>query len=219
MIWKTKDRTIDEIRNAVKMNMNAFLDHLLSLKTKPSDHMVMYLNKASSFDRRFNHEDKILCLIDINEIRKDIYSSSYAFELAKLETTLGYLVSDNKLTQNYITDLLTQYLNEISFFGTDPEKRQKTIDEIRADLDEAMKEIEEGKTISAEELFNDLSKEFEFRIDEEDKYQDMLKKEILETEFRYSRYCHWRERSRILSDMGDPAPTYDEAEKRYRNQK
>ena len=199
--------------------MNAFLDHLLSLKTKPSDHMVMYLNKASSFYRRFNHEDKILCLIDINEIRKDIYSSSYAFELAELETTLGYLVSDNKLTQDYITDLLTQYLNEISFFGTDPEKRRKTIDEIRADLDESMKEIEEGKILSAEELLNDLSQKLESKIDEEDKYLYMLNKEILETEFRYSRYCHWRERSRILSDMGEPVPTYDEAEKIYRNQK
>lgn len=211
-----KEKTIDEIQNAVKVNMNAFIDHLPSLKTKPSDHMVMYMNKASSFDRRFNHEDKTLFLIDINEIRKDLYASSYAFEMSPWEKTLGYLVADNKLTQDYKTDLLTQYLHEISFFGTVPEKRQITIDEIHADLDQSMKEIEEGKTIPAEKVFNDLAEEFGFPLDEEDDFQDELKKEIFEAEFRYSRYCHWRERSRILTSLGYPVPTFEEAEKMYR---
>ena len=215
LLLEYKDKTIDEIQNAIKMHMNAFIDHLLTLKTKPSDHMVLYMNEATSFDRRFNHEDKELCLIDINEIRKDIYASSYGFELSDWEKTLGYLVADNKLTQDYMTHLLTQYLNEISFFGTDPKKRQKNIDEIHADLDQALKEIERGETIPAEEVSKNLADEYGFPIDEEDDFQDLLKKGIFEAEFKYVRYCHWRERSRILSSMGCPVPTYDEAEKMY----
>ena len=96
------------------------------------------------------------------------------------------------------------------------EKCMKTIDEICSNLDQSLKRIKEEKMITTEELFNDLCEEFEFPIDEEDKYQDMLKNEIHEAEFIYSRYCQWRERSRILLSMGYPVPTYEEVEKQYR---
>lgn len=43
LLLEYKEKTIDEIQNAVRMKMNAFIDHLLSLKTNPSDHMVVYL--------------------------------------------------------------------------------------------------------------------------------------------------------------------------------
>lgn len=125
LLLELKDRTIENIQEACRSYMNAFIEYLLSLEAAPSDHMVLYMCEASSFDRAYNHEDKTLNLIDINEIRQDIYASSYGFEFSDWSEALGYLVADNKLTKDYLYVLLAQFLNEISFFGTDPEEHRK----------------------------------------------------------------------------------------------
>jgi len=33
---------------------------------------------------------------------------------------------------------------------------------------------------------------------------------------RYSRYCNWRECSRILKSLGDTAPSFEEAEEKQK---
>ncbi len=103
-------RTITEIQEACRNHMNAFVEYLLSLVAAPSDHMVLYMCEASSFDRAYNHEDKTVTLININEIRKDSNASSYGFEFSDWSEALGFLVADNKLTQDYLYDLLAQFL-------------------------------------------------------------------------------------------------------------
>ena len=118
MLLECKDMTVEQIQDACRKQTNDLIQHLLSIEAVPSDHMVLYLMNASSFDRGFGQADKCLCLIDLNEVRQDIYASSYAFDLTDWKETLGYLVAENKLTQDYMIDLLSQYLNELSFFGT-----------------------------------------------------------------------------------------------------
>lgn len=209
------DKTIEQLQDACKANINRLIDHLLSLDAEPSDHKVLYMVDSSSFDRKFNNEYHSLNLINLKEVRKDIYASSYGFDLIDWRETLGYLVADNKMTQDYMTDLLTQYLYEITFFGTDPEDHQKSIDEIWADLEQSKKDIEEGgQTVPADEVFEELRKENGWPEDEKDEIQDQLHSEIMDAELKYSRYCDWRERSRILKSLGEPAPTFEEAEEK-----
>ena len=208
LLLEYPDRTIAEIQNASKKRMNDLIEHLLSLEAIPTDHKVLYLPPASSFDRRFNHEDRTLCLIDLNEICRDIYASGYSIEFSDWEETLGYLVADNKLTQDYIDELLIQYLHEISFFGADPELRKEKVKEVYADIDRGMKEIDEGRTIPAEKVFEDLRREHNLPIDEKDEKMDELQSKITEAELIYSRYCNWRERSRILESLGETVPPF-----------
>ena len=94
--------------------------------------------------------------------------------------------------------LLTQYLEEITFFGMDPEQHQESVKEVYSDLDQAMKDIEEGHTVPAEEVFEELRKKHSMPIDEKDEKQKELYFGIIDAEIKYSRYCDWRERSRIL---------------------
>lgn len=88
-LLECKDMTIGEIQNACKKQMNEFIDHLLSLKVVPTDHMLLYMVPVSTIDRHFNHEFRSVCLIDLNEIRKDIYAASYAFELTEWDKNIG----------------------------------------------------------------------------------------------------------------------------------
>ncbi len=217
LLLECRDMTIEQIQDACKKHMNDFIEHLLTLDAEPSDHMVLYMVDASSFDRSFNNEFRSLNLIDLNEVRKNIYSSSYAFDLTEWRKTLGYLVAENKLTQDYMIDLLTQYLHEISFFGSDPEGHRERVEEVCADLERSVKEIEEGgHTVPAEEVFEELRKKHDLPIDEKDEFQDRLHSEIMGAEIKYSRYCNWRERSRILKSLGETAPSFEEAEEKRR---
>ena len=165
LLLELKDRTVEQIQEACRNHMNAFIDYLLAQQAVSSDHMVLYMCEASAIDRAFNHEDKSLNLIDLNEIRKDIYASSYAFEFTDWSEALGYLVADNKLTQDYLYDLLSQFLNELSFFGIDPEEHQENMKKAHAELDQAMEEVKAGHTIPAEQVFQELAEEHGFPID------------------------------------------------------
>jgi hypothetical protein len=217
LLLECRDMTIDQIQDACKKRMNSLIEHLLTLDAEPSDHMVLYMVDASSFDRSFNNEYRSLNLIDLNEIRKDIYSSSYAFDLSDWKETLGYLVAGNKLTQDYMIDLLTQYLNEISFFGMDPEQHQDKVEEVVSGLEKAVEEVKEGgHTVPAEKVLDELREKHGLPTDEKDEFQKKLRFEILDAEMKYSRYCNWRERSRILKSLGDTAPSFEEAEEKQK---
>ena len=214
LLQELKDKTIGQIQEACRNHMNAFIDHLLSLRVTLSDHMVLYMCEASSYDKVYNRKDKTLNLIDLNEIRQDIYASSYAFEFTDWSEALGYLVADNKLTQDYLYDLLSQFLNDISFFGADPEEHRENVKKVHAELDQAMEEIKTGHTIPAEQVFQELAEEHGFPVDEKDESMEGLRSEVLAAQYKYRRYCHWRERSRILESIGIAAASFEESEMR-----
>ena len=65
-----------------------------------------------------------------------------------------------------------------------------------------MAEVKAGHTIPAEQVFQELAEEHGFPVDEKDEYMEGLKSEIRAAQYKYSRYCHWRERSRILESIG-----------------
>lgn len=81
LLLEYQDKTILEIQNAVKSQMNDLIEHLLSLESIPTDCKVLYMAKVSSTDSNFNSGNLSLCLIDLNKIRKDIYVPGYSFEL------------------------------------------------------------------------------------------------------------------------------------------
>lgn len=210
LLLECKDKTISEIRNAIKKRMNGLIEYLLSLEVIPSDHDVLYMVEATSYDKEYNHEHRSLTLVNLNEIRKDIYADSYAFEFSDWAETLGYLVADNKLTQDYMTELLTQYLRELSFFGIDPEARKERVKEVYEDLEQSMKEIEESRTAPMGKSLEMLKRELGLPINEIDPKQDELRSKAIKAANRYNRYCNWKERSRILESLGEKPPLFED---------
>ena len=208
LLLEYPDKTVSEIRNAIKERMNGLIEYLISLEAVPSDHDVLYMTEATYFDKQYNHESYSLCLINLKEIRRDINADSYAFELSDWAETLGYLVADNKLTLDYMTELLTQYLRKISYFGIDPEAHRKRVKEVHEELEESIKEIKEGRITSAGESIEMFKRKHGLPIDEKDPRQDALRSKAIEAENRYSRYCNWRERSRILESLGEKPPVF-----------
>ena len=210
MLLELRNLTVTEIQDAYKRKMNSLIEYLLSLKVTPSDHMIFYICEASSFDRRFNQQDKAMNLIDVFEVQKDMDASGYGCEFSDWQESLGYLVADNKLTQDYLMDLLIDYLEEVSFFGMDPEHRAEKLNEVFQSLDNSKLDAEKANGIPAEEFMMQMSNKYGWPIDEKDQREEELKVKITEAEMDYLRYCHRRERQRILTGIDNPATAHNE---------
>ena len=94
---------------------------------------------------------------------------------------MGYCIAETESTIKNINDVLAQIIYEMTFFGYSQEDSEKE----RLELEEAAKEDDEGKTITAEKLFADLGIETH-QHDEED--TEMLRK-IYSMENEYNQ--HW----------------------------
>lgn len=198
-----RDMKIDDLINSIKSRMNAFIDELLEIKATPSSHMVMFLAEAASGDEKLP-----LGVVDANELMYDIYSVFYALDMVEAEEALGYLVADNKLTQDHMSELLAQFLDEISLLGMNCEDRQKRIDELNNELKASLLEIAEGKVKPAETVIREIAEEHGFPIDEKDEFKDGLKTTVADAEAELNRYSQWRERSRILESFGEKAEPF-----------
>ena len=196
-LLEMKDRTIEDIRTRYKDTISESIDELLKLEMIPTDRWVLYLCDCADH----GDIDRQLYLCDVNEIRENIDASSYSFISADWQETLGYLVADNKLTQDYITTVLAEYLKEVTYFGSMMEIRMKRIERVKSELDKSMQDIREEHTISAEDVFRKLEEEYGWPHDEEDETQDRLRQAIHEAEHNFNQYCHRRERKRILKSI------------------
>ena len=210
MLLQLHDMTVSEIQNAYKRRMNSLIEYLLSLEVSPSDQMVFYLSEAASFDRIYNQQNKAMNLINVCEIRKDIDASGYGCDFTDWQESLGYMVADNKLTQDYLTDLIIEYLVEVSFFGMDPEQRAERLNVVYQSLDKDKFDMEKDRGIPADEFMKQLSNKYGWPSDEKDEREDELKTKITEAEVDYLRYCHRRERRRILKEIDDRETAHKE---------
>ena len=71
----------------------------------------------------------------------------------------------------------------------------------------------------AERCFRELAEEYGFPKGEKDDFADSLKSERAAAQYKYSRYCHWRERCRILECSGETAVSFEQEEMRREQEK
>ena len=190
LILEMKDRKISEIQDSYKNSMKTFIDSLLSIDAVATPNMIFYMCDSFSFGRHSEHWNNTICLVDIEKIRKDIYAPGYCCGFMDWKDTLGYYVADNKTTQDYISELLAQYLVETSSFGIEPKHREDRINEIFSGLEKAEKDVEEGRTYTHDEVYENLRLKYGLPIKEKDEIRENLRAEIMKAEYRFTRYCH-----------------------------
>ncbi|MBP3210633.1 MAG: hypothetical protein J6M64_12130 [Oscillospiraceae bacterium] len=191
-----KDTPLAEQEKRYKETMRGFIDHLLEMEPKPADGHILYLYDVIDDTCA---RDKALDLIKLEELKGNIDCDSYAFDFTDWDEAIGYLVADNKLTQDNMIDLLSQFLQEITFFGIGG--RDERIKEVEADLEQGMQEIKEGKTVPAEKVFEDMRREHGWPEPEKDEEQDRLRDAVWTATNEYDRYGLRRERTRILEGL------------------
>ena len=190
--------TIEELKLTVKYNIVKYIEKLKSIEIKKENTHILLAYEGYLFE---SMTEPVFSLINIEELKENRDSltnvTTYAYEFSLNEEIMGYLISDNEYTQNYIYDLIADVLYEASFFGYNEENKIKQKEE----LIESVREIEEGvaKTVSWEEckkkLFSNVY------IYKPDKYQSELKSKIMETISEYNRYSLEKELSNLLKEL------------------
>ena len=192
-LLELKDHTIQDIRDQYSRYMNAFIERLLCVEETRSEQRVFYLYTGYG-------KDEVADLIDLAEITEDIEAPGHDFSFTEWSDSLGYSVADTKLTQDYLIDLLAQYLEEASLFGTDEDSRAAKVSDLIKQLDEGMQSMKEGEGRPAEEVFEELRREHGFPAPEKDARQDELGGKVTEAIAEFELYSRTRERKRILAE-------------------
>ncbi|MBQ9064562.1 MAG: hypothetical protein IJ123_03865 [Blautia sp.] len=190
-LLELKDRTVGEIMERYSKYMDSFIETLLTIEEKRNDDMVFYLHSDYG-------KETVLDLISLKAIRAEINSPGHDFGFPDWSESLGYLVADTKQTQDDLPTLVALYLEEASFFGTDPDERKEKIDKVIADLDRSMESIDGTEYLTAEEVFDDLRRKHGLPVPEHDPMQEEMESKARKSIFEYNTYSKTRERKRIL---------------------
>ena len=192
-LLERKDYTVQDIQDRYSRYMDAFIERLLGVETVRSDQCVFYM--YTSFEK-----GEVLDLIDSSEIAADIDAPSLDCTFTEWKETLGFSVADTKLTQDHLIDLLAQYLEDASFLGTDEDSWASSLSDLISRLEEGVRSMDEGKTRSAEEVFEEIRRAHGFPEPEKDIKQDELLSKITAAIAEFDLYCRRRERRRILGE-------------------
>lgn len=191
-LLEAREYTVQEIMERYSGHMNSFIERLLSTESSKSENHVFYLHP----DYR---NDEVLDLADIEAMKADIEAPGLDFTFTDWHESLGFLVADTKLTQDNLTVMLAQYLEQASFFGTEETARAGRIDGIVKDLDAGIQSMRDGESMSADEVFDELCRKHGFPIPEKDSRQDELYSKVLSAIHEYGMYGRTRERNRLLT--------------------
>lgn len=195
ILLNEKEHSVEEIQTLYSDYMNDFIERLLKLEPVETENEVVYLTKDTG---RSGGRALSLEMCHLDELREDIDAPCYSLECTDWSRSLGYLVADTKLTQDNLNVLIQLYLEDASLYGTTEEGRKKSIEDFTDRLEASLRDIEEERCKSAEEMFDSLYQRMGLPVPERDPEEIELRGKILEAQCEHFLYCRRRERKRIL---------------------
>lgn len=106
---------------------------------------------------------------------------------------MGYSIADTKYTLDHISEVLAAILNEASFMGFADKEFEKNCEDLFASLEKSMEDVENGRVISADKLWEHLGLE----RSERDVGEENLDKKIRTAQIEYENYCRTREYEKV----------------------
>jgi len=190
-----QDRSIRQIRTAIREDLASFIDRLINMKAVPAEEPCILFGYRCIND---DFDDVDFTMIKAKELEGDLSAvSGYAFEFCKQEEIMSYLVSEAPLTQRYIYELAAYVMDEASFFGFEQEDLETELEK----LDKSIKEIEDGTAeyISYEELKADLDAESGLDPDEESEDEKELHSKVILAKIEYTEHSKVKELNALKS--------------------
>ena len=186
------EKKVSEIKDAYRKRFYEFIEQLKSIEPKAlsdDERGIFFCHKAYGKDMK--NPETVLCIE--SEFLKCDKPQTYSWILTDFDEIMGYYIAETETTIKNINDALAQIIYEMTFFGYS----QEDIEKGRLELEEAEKEADEGKAVSAENLFADLGIEPQPR-DEED--TEMLGKIYL-MENEYNQYWLRKEVEKVRDQL------------------
>ena len=190
---KSSEKTVSEVYRIQADVLNRFIDDLLQLAPSEEETQMIFL-ATSAYKEGLPDEQAILIATD------KLYDDSpehYGWMLTDRERLVGYRVADTELTLDNIYSVLAQILEESSFLGYSIESFEAERKSLIHSLEESMKDVEEGKVYTADEVWEHL----ELKPQKHDPRADELRSDVVKAEFEYFQYSYTKELSALKSKL------------------
>ena len=142
-------------------------------------------------------KEAIVNLIYLSEIDND-YVEHYDWMLADRDDLAGYLIADTQFNEENIIEVLADILEEATFFGYTDQSFQERRAEVKQELEESLKSVEQGKTYSLDEVWEHLG----LPPRKKDPEEETLRRAMFRAKRHLDIYCRERELNEIRRKMG-----------------
>lgn len=139
------DLTLEEIYRRTVKNIAEYVDRLRNLKTAPlEDGKVGLLYLYDRITDALDYENKPRCeFVHLDEVLElGDAAENYSYKLCSQEQIMGFLVSDDRYTQNHLYDLAVAVMHEASWFGYADEDKAEMIESINNPIIDDDSELE-----------------------------------------------------------------------------
>ena len=142
-------------------------------------------------------KETIVNLIYLSEIDNDNVEH-YDWMLADRDELAGYLIADTQFNEENIIEVLADILEDATFFGYSDQSVQERRAEVKKELEESLKSVEQGKTYSLDEVREHLG----LPPRKEDPEEETLRRAMFRAKRHLDIYCRERELNEIRRKMG-----------------
>lgn len=190
------DMTYEEAGRHCADKIDKLIDRLISLDPLPNENNLIFLATHCFPGER--EEDIDFALLREDELGDD-WSCRYSIEFTPFEEAVSCYVADTYLTQYWIDDLLAYFLHEITWTGYE----QEHLEEVTAEINEAIKEVDEHKDdlqyfATHEEFIEQMEEAFGFEFEKRDPDQEKAFKEVMKHVCKYNETCQKIEKRKLM---------------------
>lgn len=192
--FEKSDASLTAINEKIKSTLHQYIERLRTLPIEKTDFEgVLYVHRIIKDEI----SSEAFSLINLKELReKGHEATDYGYEFSTQNEIVGFQVADTKLTQCHIYDLMADVMYEASFFGFE----QEHLEEEKRKLEEAVKEIDEGKTVPWEEVKAELKAEFGEDLHEEETEEEVaLREKVIRASWEYAQYSRRKELDALMA--------------------
>ena len=194
---KNEELTAKKYAEKVQNRIRNFIKKLQTMKiTPPKEPHILF---AFKYAKEYYTETGFGMVKQQELLEKREDAPSYAYEFSPQSEIVGFLISNDKYTQQNLPDLLVDVLNEASFFGFDQENLQEEQEELERRLDEIKSPDFVG--IPAEDVFKELREKYGLEEDIPTEEEKQAEKKYLDAMFAYNKILYTNHINQVINSL------------------
>lgn len=187
-----KELTLAYIQEFAKKNLAEFLQRMKTIDVRRDNEMTVFFAYDGYRDGR---GEVITSMCKVEELLAVEHPDSYAWDLSSFSDVMGYYIVETETTMDNILDVLSDIIDELTFFGYDEIEKDRVKDELL----QTTEEIKSGKYAEAKSYsLDDLRKELGLKPRKKDKKRDELKYNIHAAENEFNLYQRGEEIKEVV---------------------
>lgn len=194
---KNEELTAKKYAEKVQNKIRNFIKKLQTIKiTSPKEPHILF---AFKYAKEYYTETGFGMVKQQELLEKREDAPSYAYEFSPQSEIVGFLISNDKYTQQNLPDLLVDVLNEASFFGFDQERLQEEQEELDRRIAETKSPDFVG--IPAEDVFKELQEKYGIEEDIQTEEEKEAEKTYLDAMLAYNKILYTKQIYEILKTL------------------